>query len=303
MEKIFVFILLLISLNTAGQQACQENKPYPVPVLSEESKKELENKLAEAKENYAKDSSDADNIIWLGRRTAYLGNYREAIGIFTQGIKLHPRDARMYRHRGHRYITLRCFDQAIADFKKAASLIKGKPDEPEPDGLPNAKNIPTSTLQSNIWYHLGLAYFIKGMYRKALMAYRECLKVSKNPDMYVATANWLHLTLRRLNKSKEADALLNTVSADMNLIENTDYHKILMLYKTETDFADPLSFLEKEKAGLGLASFGFGMGCYLLFKGDKENARKIFEKIVGSNQWASFGYIAAEAALLQMKDQ
>ncbi len=110
----------------------------------------------------------------------------------------------LYRHRGHRFITLRCFDDAIKDFEKAAKLVKGKPDEVEPDGLPNARNIPTSTLQSNIWYHLGLAHYLKGDFGSARKAYREAEKVSKNPDMMVATTHWLYMTLRRLGREKEA---------------------------------------------------------------------------------------------------
>lgn len=88
---------------------------------------------------------------------AYLGDYKQAIKIFTEGSVKFPKDARFYRHRGHRFITIRCFDEAIRDFETAAKLVKGKEDEIEPDGLPNARNIPTSTLQSNIFYHLGLA--------------------------------------------------------------------------------------------------------------------------------------------------
>ena len=41
-------------------------------------------------------------------------------------------------------------------------LVAAKPDEVEPDGAPNARGIPRSTLQSNIWYHLGLAQYLAG---------------------------------------------------------------------------------------------------------------------------------------------
>ena len=121
----------------------------------------LESYLAKAKADYDRDPSSADNAIWLGRRLAYLGRFSEAIDTFTQGILKHPGDARLYRHRGHRYITLRKFDLAIRDLKRAADLIEG-PDQIEPDGQPNARNIPTSTLDSNIYYHLGLAHYLKG---------------------------------------------------------------------------------------------------------------------------------------------
>ncbi len=297
----FISLLLLFSLYVTAQPTCFENKPYPAPSLSDAARQLYQSKFAEAKTNYEKDSSHADNIIWLGRRTAYLGKYEEAIAIFSKGIQLHPADARFYRHRGHRYLTLRCFDKAIADFEMAAILIKGKPDETEPDGLPNAQNIPTSTLQSNIWYHLGLCYYIKEDYKKAMAAYKRCLQVSKNNDMYVATANWLYITLRKLGKTKEAAKLLKTITGEMPLIENKDYHQVLMLYKQETDIADPVAYLSGSKENLGLASFGFGLGNYLLLQGKKEQARKVFELITASNQWAAFGYIAAEAELARMK--
>ena len=88
----------------------------------------------------------------------------------------------------------------FSDLKKAAELTKGKPDEVEPDGQPNARNIPTGTLQFNIWYHLGLAQYLTGRNKDALHSYLECLKVSKNPDALVATTHWLYMTLRRLNR-------------------------------------------------------------------------------------------------------
>jgi tetratricopeptide (TPR) repeat protein len=78
-----------------------------------------------------------DHYIWLGRRTAYLGRYREAIAVYSEGLQKHPDSYRLYRHRGHRYISIRRFVRAIADFEKAAALAAGKPLEVEPDGAPN----------------------------------------------------------------------------------------------------------------------------------------------------------------------
>ncbi|MBA3560870.1 MAG: tetratricopeptide repeat protein, partial [Gemmatimonadaceae bacterium] len=183
-------------------------KPLYAPSLSAETRASYERRLSEARIAFDASPNDAEAIIWLGRRNAYLGQYRESIKVFTEGIAKHPTDARLYRHRGHRYLTVRQFDDAIADFNRAAELIKGKPDEIEPDGLPNARNIPTSTLQSNIWYHLGLAHYLKGDFERALEAYREAMKVSTNPDMLVATTNWLYMTLRRLDRFQEAAAVL-----------------------------------------------------------------------------------------------
>ena len=295
MKKLSLMLIISVSTLISG---AQENSCAQIirPQLPEATKSDFEKKLAEAILQYEKNKIDADAIIWYGRRTAYLGHYEESIEIFTKGIETHPDQAKLYRHRGHRYITVRCFDKAINDLKKAARLLKGKPDETEPDGLPNAKNIPTSTLQSNTWYHLGLAHYIKGEYKKALKAYRECMKVSKNPDMYVATANWMYITLLKLKKSKEAEKLLNTIKPDEALIENKDYQSILLLYKEQPELNNHVKEIENNSS-LSSATYGFGLGNYFWQKGNKEQAKMIFQKVVAGNQWSSFGFIAAEAAL------
>jgi tetratricopeptide (TPR) repeat protein len=269
-----------------------------MPVMSDSLKKSHESKLSEAMEIYRSDSSNADAIIWVGRRRAYLGRYQEAISVFSRGIALHPNDPRMYRHRGYRYISLRCFDKAIADFEKAVTLIKDKPDEIEPDGIPNAKNIPTSSLHSNIWYHLGLAYFLKADYQNAYRAYQQCLKVSANPDMYVATANWLYITLRKLNKKKEATKLLETVDESMDIIENGEYLQILYLYKgVPTDHFVNVALPAKYNN----ATTGFGWGNFYLLAGRADEAMAFFKEVTQGNQWSSFGFIAAEMELQRMR--
>lgn len=106
-----------------------------------------------AKKDFEDNPNDLDNIIWYGRRTAYLGQYEKAIEIYSDGIEKFPTESRLYRHRGHRYISLRKYDNAIEDLKMASELIEGKKNEMEADGLPNAMNIPVSSQHGNIWYH------------------------------------------------------------------------------------------------------------------------------------------------------
>ena len=278
-------------------QNCLENAKVIEPTLSAETRKIYETKLAEAKADFDKNPKNADTVIWLGRRTAYLGNYKEAIEIFTNGIEKFPSDARIYRHRGHRFITLRCFNDAIRDFEKAAKLTKGKADEIEPDGLPNARNILTSTLQSNIFYHLGLAYYLKGDFRKALKAYRKAEKVSKNPDMLVATTHWLYMTLRRLGRGREANKSIAEIKDNLDVIESGDYYKLIKIYQGKLKAEDLLKETGAEASTLSNASLGYGLGNWFLYNGEKEKASKIFRQITNGNQWASFGYIAAEAEL------
>ena len=271
-----------------------------VPPVSAEAKREMEARLNEARVRYEANPSDPEAIIWLGRRAAYLGRFREAIEIFGEGIKKFPRDSRFYRHRGHRYITVRRFDLAIDDFEKAAKLIKGKPDEFEPDGQPNTRNIPTSTLQFNIWYHLGLAHYLTGNNQKALDSYRECLKVSKNNDAVVATTHWLYMTLRRLNRQREADKILEPIRQGMDIIENEGYYRLLLMYK---GISSPESLEQealKQEGSPGSYSILYGVGNWYLYNGHRAEALTLFRKMLEGKQWTSFGYIAAEAEMARL---
>jgi tetratricopeptide (TPR) repeat protein len=293
-----------VALSAAQPEATSLlGKPLVPAPLPESVRRQLEVNLASAKAVYDKTPDDADAIIWLGRRTAYLGRYREAIAIFTRGVEKHPADPRMYRHRGHRYITVRELDRAVADFSKAATLIKGRADEIEPDGQPNARNIPTSTLNTNIYYHLGLAYYLKGEFDTALPAYRECLRFSKNPDMLVATTHWLYMTLRRLNRPDEARALLEPITADMDIIDNKSYHELLMMYKRAGDQGPGGGDLLKTSIGLDAVTIGYGVANWNYYNGRREQAVEQFTTIVDaqSAQWPAFGYIASEAELARIK--
>ncbi|ANM32434.1 hypothetical protein ABI59_22370 [Acidobacteria bacterium Mor1] len=264
--------------------------------LSPEVRAERESRLEEARAAFEANPESADALIWVGRRTAYLGRYRDALAVFSGGIEQHPEDARLYRHRGHRHITLRQFDDAIRDLERAAALVAGRPDEIEPDGLPNARNQPTSTLQSNIWYHLGLAYYVSGNYEAALAAYRACLLVSKNPDMLSATTHWLYMTLHRLDRDDEAREALAPIHAEMDIIENHGYHRLLLMYKGELPAEELLAEIGADGDSIESASVAYGLANWLVEEGDSRG-EPILETLARSPQWAAFGVIAAEADL------
>jgi len=303
-----IALLLTAALLSGFQEAPRPEatsllgKPLFAPALPAERRASLESDLAAAKAAFDKDPSSADAAIWVGRRTAYLGRHREAIDVFTAAIAKHPSDARLYRHRGHRHITVREFDKAVADLSKAASLVEGRPDEVEPDGQPNAKNIPTSTLKTNVYYHLGLAHYLKGDFPEAAEAYRLCMAHSKNADMQVATAHWQFMTLRRMGREAEAAAVLTPITADMLVIENDSYHRLLMMYKGA---AAAETLLEASGAAtLDAVTVGYGVANWHLYNGRREDARAILVNLTdkyGATQWPAFGYIAAEAELARLR--
>lgn len=267
------------------------------PELPEDVARKYTAELDTARANFEANPNDLETIIWYGRRTAYLGQYRNAIAIYTGGLRKYPDNPELYRHRGHRYLTLRRFDDAIFDLERAARLVQGQPDVIEQDGLPNARNQPTSTLHSNIWYHLGLAYYLTNKLEKAHEAYRQCLAVSRNPDMLSATSHWAYLTLRRLGRDGEAARVLLPISADMDIIENDGYHRLLLMYKGEIPASEIEAEYREGGASASTASIGYGIATWYRLEGSEPRGTSILEDLVENAPWAAFGVIAAEADL------
>jgi hypothetical protein len=268
--------------------------------LSIETRRRYEQQLAEARAAYDHAPTDADSIIWLGRREGYLGHFREAIEIYTRGISLHPYDARLYRHRGHRYISVREFNNAIVDLERAARLMEGKPDQVEPDGQPNAQNRPIGTLRSNIYYHLGLAHYLKGDFAGAIPIYRREMQLANNDDRRVSVAHWYYMSLRRLGRAIEATQFLRPFRRDMDVVENQAYHRLLLMYSGELPVDSLLTSATGERPTVQDVTVEYGVANWHLYNGRRDDAERLFRQIIASRQWGAFGYIAAEAELARM---
>ncbi len=246
----------------------------------------------QARRDFEKNPNE-ENTIWLGRRTAYLGRFREAIAIYSEGLKKFPRSYRLYRHRGHRYISLRQFVRAIADLEKAAALVKGQALEIEPDGIPNKAGKPVSNTQFNIYYHLGLAYYLARDFVRAEATYRECLGWAKNDDSIVAVTDWLYLTLRQAGKNDEAARVLEPVKPSMDIIENGAYHERLLVFKGRAS-AEDFAKQKPGESGPESAIRIFGLGMMRLWSGDRAGALQSFRSPFLKTNWAAFAAIAAE---------
>lgn len=259
----------------------------------------LEADLAEAQKNLAAHPDDPEALIWVGRRYGYLWRFQDAIATFTKGIERWPDNPKFHRHRGHRYISVRQFAKAQADFERAVTLIAGKLDEIEPDGAPNPAGKPRSTLQFNIWYHLGLSRYLQGNYQGAYDAYVACMKVSDNDDSVVATSDWMWMTLMRLDRKADAAKVLERIQPKMDILENASYHHRLLMYK---GLEKPEALLDTAKADdTTIATQGYGVGNYYVVTGNPTKGREVFERVVSGGGWNAFGFIAAEADLVRMK--
>jgi tetratricopeptide (TPR) repeat protein len=264
------------------------------PLYSTAPSQAVLDNLAAAKKNYDAKPNDADNIIWYARRTAYTGDFRGAIEIFSEGIEKFPNDDRMYRHRGHRYISIRQFDRAIADLEQAAMLIEGKENETEPDGAPNEQNIPISSRHGNIWYHLGLAYYLTQDWENAFRAYQNGFNAGRNDDNRVSTTHWLYMIKRRMGDEEGAAKVLDVITPGMNVIENFSYYHLCLFYKGEMTVGELMGDGEDTPSG---ASAAYGLANWYYYTGQEEKAMEHLNALIGTNSWAAFGFIAAEADL------
>ncbi len=269
-----------------------------------------------AQRDYDANPNDETAIIWLARRLGYLNRHNEAIAILSRGLDANPGSFRILRHRGHRYITTRQFDLAIADLTRAASLCIPGPDsdalpadEIEPDGLPNELDVPRSTTRFNILYHLALAQYLSGKYDDAAKSWGRCLTYARrNDDMTVATLNWLNLTLRRLAADVEADFLIARIHPDLCVIEDGAYLDLLLLHKTnDPALADRLLAPDAQSPGanpntatLNNATLAYGVAMWHLLQGRADTARDILQRTVDSANPAAFGAIAAEVELARL---
>lgn len=276
-KKLFVIVAILTLSFSAFSHT--QDKPELVSPLGVKfyAQPDEKNSVAEAEKKLAADPKNIELIIALGRAQATVWKYNDAIATYTRGIEIDPQHAMLYRHRGHRYISIRQFDKAVKDMERASKL--------------NDKDF-------DIWYHLALAHYLKGEFAKAAEAYEKCRAVAANDDSIIAVSDWLYMAYRRQKKESEAQRVLERITPHMKVNENKSYYDRLLMYKglkKESDIVhDKLTDLE-------IATIGYGIGNWHLYNGNKEKAREYFQRIVSGKYWPAFGFIAAETELARMK--
>lgn len=226
--------------------------------------------------------------------------YRQEVALYTRALELAPSDWRVYRFRGHRYISLRDFPKAVADLEKAREL---------------------APYSWDVAYHLGLAYFLLGRYQDAWQEYRRCLDLahdpaarewdseefrscaanSADPESRVAMTEWAVRAALRAGDRAAVGALLATVPPDLDLAENVAYYHDLLFYKglkTADELLNPGPDAPYRKE-----TVGFGVANWMLAQGDTAGAAVLLEELVQDSWWPGFGRIAAEAELARLRQR
>ncbi|MCI0523622.1 MAG: tetratricopeptide repeat protein [Acidobacteria bacterium] len=289
---VFAVAVVFFATSINAQTSQPEAKPEIVSLLGVKHYAQGDDKgeVAKAQEKLAADPKNVELIIALGRAQATVWRYNDAIETYTSGVRVAPNNAMLYRHRGHRYISTRQFNKAVADLKRASEL---KADD------------------FDIWYHLGLAHYLKGEYAKAAAAYEQCYAVAEKnraaadaskegrDDSLIAISDWLYMTYRRMKKDADAAKVLEKITPPMQVKENKSYYDRLLFYK---GLKKEEELVNVEKAtDLEIATVGYGIGAWHLYNGNRAKAEEYFRKIVAGKYWPAFGFISAETELAKKK--
>jgi len=254
---------------------------YPLPDTS--------GVVAKADAALAADPGNLDRLLDAARARDLLLQFRESIAVYTKGLDTAPGDVRLYRMRGHRYISIRSFDDAVRDLEQAAKLASSSFD---------------------VSYHLALAYYLRGEFARAADEYGRCLAMSKagaalppgwrscaglDDDTRVAAADWRYRALRRAGRHDEARRLLDPIHEKMAVKENESYYRALLFYKklrSEEEVLSPATL-----QGTQFATVGYGVAVHHLVEGNAARACALLREITSGPNWAAFGFIGAEVDL------
>ena len=270
-----------------------QDKPEIVSLLGKPlaAREDTSGAVAKADAALAEDPKSLDRLLDAARARDGLLLYNQAIRMYTQGIERPPDDVRFYRFRGHRYISTRRFDAAVADLERARKLAPSSFD---------------------VAYHLALAYYMRGEHGAAADEYgrclgqkesggalpagwRDCASVASNDDARVAMSDWRYRALRRAGRGEEAARLLDTIHEKMEVKENQSYFSALLFYKglrEESQILDPAA-----AKGVALPTIGYAVANFHLVEGRTEKACQGFRRAVEDENWSAFGFIAAEVEL------
>lgn len=260
--------------------------------------------IARADAELAADPDNVTRIINAGIARAAARRFNSAIEMFTNGIEKFPNEARLYRFRGHRYVSLRRFDDAVRDLEHAVSL---------------------DSTNYDIAYHLALAYYLNRRYDDAVATidkcmqfaddakwqaveearvnpiwYRSCMSLKTDDDGRAAMLDWRYRALRRAGKQADARRLARAVREGWSVRDNAPYYRALLFYRGIRDETSTLDSLAAS-GDLPFATGAYGVANWHLVEGDTARARALLERIVSGSEWPAFGFIAAEVDLARMK--
>jgi tetratricopeptide (TPR) repeat protein len=231
--------------------------------------------IARAEQALAADPRSVQRFIQLGVAQAGARQMREAVQTFTRALAVAPNDAMLYRWRGHRNLSVRNFDGAMADLTRGYSL---------------------DSTNYGILYHLGVLRFVGGDFNAAADAFARAQPRAPDAGELAGATDWLWMSLQRAGRAGEAAAML--AGRPDSLPATNAYVKRLRMYRGE--LAPDALFAPSDTGDVDVATLSFGLGNWYLVKGDTARAREQFRRSISSGGWPAFGFIASEAELRRL---
>ena len=265
---------LCIAFEGVTAQTVQYRSPAGVEYRSQKDT----GTVAHAKAALAADPKNVDKFIALGVAQSGIRQFREAIATFTDGMKIAPNNALLYRWRGHRYLSVREFDKALADFNH---------------GLQLDSNV------YGIWYHLGVLKFVRGDFKGAAAAFQRAQPRAPDAGELAGSTDWLWMSLERAGRDKDAVAMLAKHPDSLQTEPNYAYTKRLRMYRGQTSPTELIT--PADTADVQVATLNFGLGNWYMVKGDTVKAKAAFERAIKSGGWPGFGFIVSEAELKRLR--
>jgi tetratricopeptide (TPR) repeat protein len=262
----------LVAAATANGQSVQYRSPAGVSYRSQADT----GAIARADSALAADPRNIDRIIALGIAQSGARQFREAIQTFSRGLKIAPNNAMLYRWRGHRYLSVRDFNRAMADLTHGLRL--------------------DSTIYG-IWYHLGIVRYARSDFAGAADAFAHAQPRAPDAGELTGATDWLWMSLMRAGRSAEAQAMLNR--RPDSLAATNAYARRLKLYRGE--IGPDEVFTPADTADVQVATLSYGVGNWFLVKGDTARARTWFTRSVSSGGWPGFGFIVSEIELRRLR--
>ena len=149
-------------------------------------------------------------------------------------------------------------------------------------------------------YHLSLAYYVTGDFKKAAEEYEQCYPNAKTDDNRVGCLAWQYVALLRAGRKADADKVLERITPDTSVQSSVAYLDRLLLFKgvkKEEEVAEAM-----QKDNLQLPTVAYGVGVWHLVNGRQDRAREYFEKATAPPaQQSGFGSVASYYELQRMK--
>ena len=231
--------------------------------------------VARAEQALAADPRSVAKIIDLGVAQSGVLQFREAIATFTKGMAIEPDNAMLYRWRGHRHLSVRELDRAMADLTRGYAL---------------------DSLNYGVLYHLGIVRFARGDFNAAVDAFQrstsapECGRAGGSTD-------WLWMSLMRAGRAGRGAGAAGAPPDSLPV--NNAYTTRLKLYREE--IGPDQVFTPADTAGVQVATLSYGLGNWYLVRGDTTAAKGFFQRAVAANAgWAGFGFIVSEVELRRL---